>query len=108
MLATPAVPAISSTVASCSTAGSTNISNYLASNSYTFAPRRVLQLSRGIGIRNDDRYLLYGYFRKWKLYSGSSASLMQQCWQRPSSSNIFNSSKLFRCRINKYQQLPCV
>jgi hypothetical protein len=155
MLATPAVPAISSTVASCSAAGSTNISNYLASNSYTFAPtgptvgagvgirnddrpliwllqemevvllvhlhhfnaamlatpavpaisstvavplqdqqmhitlrltvillhQRVPTVEQGISIRNDDRYLLYGYFRKWKLYLVHLHHLaMQQCW----------------------------
>lgn len=36
--ATPSVPIISSTAATCSAAGSTNISNDLSSNTYTFAP----------------------------------------------------------------------
>ena len=37
-LATPAVPTITSVAASCSSAGSSTISNYNASNTYTFSP----------------------------------------------------------------------
>ena len=37
-LATPAVPTITSVAASCSVAGSSTISNYNASNTYTFSP----------------------------------------------------------------------
>ena len=37
-LPTPAVPTISSTAATCAAAGSSTITNYLASNTYTFSP----------------------------------------------------------------------
>jgi hypothetical protein len=83
-----------------------NISNYLASNSYTFAPTGPTVGAGGLvsGMTIGTSYMFTSEMEVVLLVHLHHLACSNVGNAR-SSSNIFNSSKLFRCRINNSNYL---